>query len=291
MRKLAIGFSLSTILLAAIAAVLRYREINTIFDPVTGLARTAPISIILIAFSVFSVVVFFLFVSRLRGYTEFPSYERAFKTNSPVAMVLSFILAVLMIYASYTYYIYAKTLESSTADSILAVFAALSGISYLTLSINTFRRKGGPEMPLCCFIIVIFICYWLILTYKLKAADPVILDYVYDALALCSAALATYYITGFCYNRGSPIKTLFFANLTVYLSLVALVGAQPLSIKLFYGFTASIMLINSVTLILNLKKLDVNSEASDNEEPIGLHSDTSSNKIEDTDNSSNDIKE
>lgn len=108
-------------------------------------------------------------------------------------------------------------------------------------------------MALCCFILVIFICYWLILTYKINAANPVILDYVYDALALCAFALAGYYITGFCYGRGSPAKTLFFSNFSVYLCFVSIAGSHIFPVTVFYSFTASVMLLNSITLMFNLK--------------------------------------
>lgn len=268
-RKLAAGLTLSAVILGVIGYFLRKTELNTIFDPVTGLASTKPITFILIALSVFATLVFFLFAIKLRGFTCPAGYEKAYRTNSPVVMVISFILALVMLFASYKYYIYAKTLESSIADSILALFAALSGLSYLTLSINAWRRKGGAEMPLCCFIFVIFICYWLILTYKINAADPVILDYAYDALALCASALAGYYITGFCYGRGSPVKTLIFSNLSVYLCFVAIAGSHILPVTVFYVFTAMVMLINSVTLIFNLKNTNTASDNSetDNGEP------------------------
>lgn len=253
MRKFATGITLSTVVLGATGFFLRDIELKTIFDSTTGLAEANPITFILAALSVATAIVILMLVLKLRDFVGFSAYEKAFKVKSPILMILSLLLAVVMIYASYLYYAHAKTLDSKIAESILALLAALSGLSYLTLSINSWRRKGGTEMPLSCFIIVIFICYWLILTYKQNAADPVILDYVYDTLALCSAALATYYITGFCYNRGSPVKTLFFSNFSIYFCLVALAGTRILPIILFYIFTASMLLINSVTLILNLK--------------------------------------
>lgn len=263
-RKFAAGLALLSFLLGAAGHLLRKQELSTVFDNVTGLAELKPSTIILAALSVIAALVFFLLVFRLRGFKGKAGYEKAYRVNSPVVMVLSFILALAMLYAAFKYYIYAKSLANSTADSILALFAALSGLSYLTLSINAWRRKGGAEMPLCCFIIVIFICYWLILTYKVNAADPVILDYAYDTLALCSSALAGYYITGFCYGRGSPAKTLFFSSLSVYFCLTAMAGAHSLPVTIFYAFAVSVFLINSITLIHNIKSIE---EIDGEEEP------------------------
>lgn len=267
-RKLAAGLTLSTVVLGVVGFFLRRTELDTVFDPVTGLASSKPITFILIALSFIAALVFFLFAIGLRRFACPAGYEKAFRTNSPVVMVISFILAILMMIAAYKYYVYAKTLENSIADSILALFAALAGLSYLTLSINAWRRKGGFELPLCCFIFVIFICYWLILTYKTNAADPVILDYAYDALALCSSALAGYYITGFCYGRGSPVKTLLFSSLSAYLCFVALAGPLMLPLIIFYVFVLSVFLINSITLIYNLKNLQESDGTNDSADTL-----------------------
>jgi hypothetical protein len=253
MRKLAIGLTFSTILLGAVAYFLRKTEIDTVFDPVSGLTNPAPVTYILAGVSACAALVIFLFALGFRARKDVRDYETVFRQKTLIMPILSFLLFGLMVYAAFSYYDYVqKSMESILADSILALFAALSGVAFLTISINTYRRKNGPELPLCCFVIVIFFCYWLIMTYKQKAADPVLLDYVYDALALCSAALAAYYITGFCYHRGSVSKTLFFTNLSVYLCLIASVGSTPLPIKLFYIFTISVMLISSVTMLKNM---------------------------------------
>ena len=252
MRKIAIGLTSCTILLALVAGYVRKTEIDTVFDSVSGLTRLEPVTYILAALSVFSALVIIFFTLKLRSCKPEPGFEKAFQINTLFVPVISFILFAMMVLAAFLYYDYIrKNMDIIIADGILALFAALSGIAFLTISINNYRRKCGAELPLCCFVIVIFICYWLIMTYKQKAANPVLLDYVYDALALCSSALAAYYVTGFCYNRGSLPKTLFFTNLSVYLCLIAVIGASPFPIKLFYVFTIVIMLLNSVTLLKN----------------------------------------
>ncbi len=257
MRKLAVGLPACTIILAAVAGYIRKTEIDTVFDLVSGLTHSAPVTYILAALSVFSALVIFFFSLSFRSRKPEPGFENAFKIKTLLVPVISFLLFAMMILAAFLYYDYVKkNMDSIIADGILALFAALSGIAFLTISINSYRRKSGPELPLCWFVIVIFICYWLIMTYKQKAADPVLLDYVYDALALCSAALAAYYITGFCYNRGSLPKTLFFANMTVYLCIIAFIGTSPVAVKLFYVFTITVMLINSLILLKNVVNTD-----------------------------------
>ena len=133
----------------------------------------------------------------------------------------------------------------------MALFAAAAAVSYLDLSFNAVRRRGGGELCLACVLITMFICYWLIIAYKDRAADPVLLDYVYDFLALCSGALASYYIAGYAFGRGSVAKTVYFSLLSSMFSIIAIVGQSELYSVLFFVFLLVQLMVSSFVLVCN----------------------------------------
>ena len=72
----------------------------------------------------------------------------------------------------------------------------------------------------------------MVLEYRMRAADPVVLRYVYDFLALCAASVAFYYKAGFAFDRPRPSRTVLFSMIACYFCLVAMPGvsgnAQPI---------------------------------------------------------------
>ena len=58
-------------------------------------------------------------------------------------------------------------------------------------------------------------CMWLIVAYQARAADPVILDYVYELFAIIAVLLGLYFIAGFSFERPKVRRASFFSLLGV----------------------------------------------------------------------------
>lgn len=107
------------------------------------------------------------------------------------------------------------------------------------------RVESLPLMELC-----LLFCVWLLSDYQTRAADPVILDYVYAVFAICFALMGLYYLLGISFGEGRPRRGLFFGLLGVYFCLVTLADSHTLSDVFRYGF-AVIFLTTHAILLLN----------------------------------------
>lgn len=111
------------------------------------------------------------------------------------------------------------------------------------------RREGGAE-NLATLEPCLLFCIWLISTYQLRSADPVIQDYLYEVLAIVIALLGFYFVAGPSFGNGRPRSALLFCLAGVYFSLVALADSPPLPDALRHLF-AVLYLAAHALLILN----------------------------------------
>ena len=254
MKRSAVFFALTPAVLGALGAALHTVEINTVLDPVSGLAEPfAPISICLGIISLLSAVIFFALASLAKGKSIEAVRSRAFASKTPVPAVISVLLMALMVYAAYLCRKSGVGPRSSDMFSlVLAIFAALAGLSAALLFITAYLKKGGAETILASLVLVLFSCLWLVITYKESSADPTLINYAYDFLALCASAVAVYYLAGYSFGRSRPRAALFTSMVGVYFCLTAMPKASSPVFRCFYIFMAVYLLMSEALLARNL---------------------------------------
>lgn len=98
------------------------------------------------------------------------------------------------------------------------------------------RRESLALLELC-----LLFCFWLISDYQIRAADPVIMDYLYEVFAIVAAVMAFYYLAGYSFQVGKPRRTLVLCLLAVYFSMVTLADGHELSDTVRFGFVVLFM--------------------------------------------------
>lgn len=255
MKKTAFILTGVTGVLGLIAALLHTVEINTVLDPSSGLAeRFAPISICTAAVTGLSAVIIFALTLIIKGRNAEPVYHLAFAQKTPICIIISFLSAAAMLLGAYFCTKNGVGIRSSdTLVLILSFFAAMSGISSFVLRLISRLNKSGAEAMLCSFINVLFLCLWLVVYYLEKSADPAMISYVYDFLAICTAAISEYYSAGYAFGRSSPMATLFFSMLSAFFCISVIPTAFTVSFKIFFAAVALHTLCNVFLLSNNLK--------------------------------------
>ena len=81
---------------------------------------------------------------------------------------------------------------------------------------------------------VVFLCYWTVIYYRQQAANPVLIDGMYDFLGLCAATLALFYTTGFTAERPAPRSFLLFSGLAMFFCIISLANLSSIAYALFY---------------------------------------------------------
>lgn len=254
MKRKAYICPLTTLVFAAVGAVLRKAELACGFEEETGLAIPGvPVTIALVVISVaFAGALIALNAKLYSGMSAPAAYEAAFRPRTVVPLALSVLMAATMLLGGYmTYREQALTGAWAVASGALAILAALAGIGALALALRARggkTEKNGAESCIATLAVTVFICFFIIMTYKERAADPVLQDYMYNFLGLCSAALASYYIAGFAYERANPKRTLYFCQIGVYFCAIGAVDAWGCWDFAFYAFLIVFLAMHGLML-------------------------------------------
>ena len=253
MRKNAFVFPLSALVLGLAGGLLRQRELNTVFDPVTGLAkRGAPVTIMLCALSVAAIIIY-LVTSYIisRKYAAHKDYSLAFTPAKVPSLSVLVIAGLLWLAASVKIYLDVGV-GVPTVDLIFCGFSALSAVSVIALAFLAFKSSKGPGLLFFSVIPSLFLCLWLILLYKQNAANPVRLDYCYQCLAIAAAILSFYFSAGCFFGKSSAGKTIFSYMITIFFGIIALFDSFPIAMKGIFAAILAITLIFSTPYIANL---------------------------------------
>ncbi len=255
MKKTAVIFTASTAALSALGAVLHSTEINVILDPVSGLAdRFAPISVCMTAVAILTLIIIFALTFLVKGRDVVPVYHTAFAARTPIPMIISVLLGAAMLFGAYLCFRDGVGIRSSAKlVTILSVFSALSGVACIVMSVMAHLKKSGIETMLCSFIVVLFYCLWLIVYYLEKSADPAMMSFVYDYLAVCAAAVAGYYSAGYAFGRSKPRCTLFFSMAAAFFCITAMPKALTPAFGIFFAAFGVLNLLNVFLLANNLQ--------------------------------------
>jgi hypothetical protein len=269
MRKSAVVVPILALVTGLVGFFFRKMEVSTVFDPVTGLAkRGASVTTLMIGIAVLAAVIAVVSaVLTVRRYASEPEYTRAFAPRGMAYLGVSFLASAAWLVGSIWYFagqMAARAVPEgvvpmpgagafSIIDLLFTVLAALSAISVIILARRAYKGSAGSEMLVFSVIPSIFFCFWLVVLYKNNAANPILLSYCYQTLAIAAAALSTYFSAGYVFGKAPTGKTIVSFFLAIFFCMVVLADNIGLPLKLLFGATAVIVLINTVVFLRNLK--------------------------------------
>lgn len=254
---------LLTLLAGAAGFGLRKWQLATGFEALTGLAVPgAPAAVVLAVFSAAVAALLFLLTRKGEKALSWDVLYAAGRQNSLAATAL--ILSAVLLLASGGTELVAQSINGFLPASGDTPFARIASRLLPPLRIvlcvgalpciflwarALLRGEGGTE-NLAVLEPCLLLCVWLISTYQLRSADPVIQDYLYEVLAIVTALLGLYFISGPSFGNGRPRSALLFCLLGTYFSLVTLADGHLLADALRYLF-AILYLFTHALLILN----------------------------------------
>lgn len=240
-------------ILAVAGWLLRRREVNTIFEPDTGLAVlwTLP-TISLIALSAFAVVLFFLLARRAGAKREIVRFSEAFgKEDESVRDAIAPVFILLgLLAASFPAWELVNALVAGAAVTVRDLIWSLGGlISGLCLLFLAYLGRRGRSVALLSAFPVFWLCATLIFSYFDNAMDPVLLRHVYFFFALAFLVLGFYYVAGFSFGLGRVTRLLFSAWTAIYFVGVMLGDGLPwYRCAFFLSLAAMLFLYQSLLL-------------------------------------------
>jgi hypothetical protein len=256
MKKNAIILTLLTVVAGVAAFLLRRRELATVFGA-DGLAeRGAPLSIILMILCLLVVIVLIVLSVRMTaGVGVRGGYAEVFHVEGLVPVVVSAVLGAAMIAAAFLNYRAAAVGGTrAVVEGAVGILAALAGVAGFALAVNARRKSGGCALP--AVLVTLFVCFFILVTYKKRASDPVLLDYMYDFIALCLSALSTLFIAGFAFDRASPRKALWVCFAAAFFCFIGAADSVGQWTLVFYIFLIVYQLMHGAILAAAFKAHD-----------------------------------
>lgn len=256
MRK-KISFMPLLALMAGIAGFfLRNKELSSAIDPVTGLAeRWSIFTLSLALLSVIAAAVFVLYgVLTMRGRAVRLSYKGSLSATGLVTFFFAVVGCAAMVIGGIIYFLNARVVRVSLVDSVFALFAVLSGVCQFVLVCGAFKNKSGDSSHIAAVVTPLFLCLWLVITYKNNSTDPELLNYCGMCLALMAAILSFYFSAGFAFGRDNKLCTVIFGLLAVYSCTVAAADFSSLPLRLILVGIIVLSGVNVSCLIGNSTK-------------------------------------
>ena len=256
MRISAVFMPFFALLSGAAGFYLRRTELMNVFDMHTGLPdRGAGVTMGLIALSALFLLLALVFCIRaVDRHASPPGFENAFGTD-PLTYPFAFALVGLVwLGATVKHFIDLNRSGSLLPSEIyFLVLSALAAVSVAFFAIEMYQDPRRKMIFALSIIPSLFMCFWLILIYKQNAANPVLLSYCYQCLAVITSALAFYFTSGFVYGKPAPGKTIFFYLAAVYFGFVTLADGHNLTISLIFVAIITMNVTYSSMLIRNMR--------------------------------------
>lgn len=257
---------------------LRRWELATAFEPGTNLPIAGmPATWALIALSL--VMAGAILLLSLGRHFAFPGgYDQAFRSASPhyaaVTITAGFLLgaggvlkliqfpADLQAYQALS----GQVLFSFLPRLLLVALCLAAALCIILTARNNYRGEGGGARSALLLVPPYAGCLWLITAYQTRAADPVLVDYIYQILAIVAILLALYDMAGFSFEKPRVAGTVCACLTGVYLSAVTLADSNDLATLVLFAFAILYLTASAAVLLRNDRLLLADASAEPNPE-------------------------
>lgn len=227
---------------------LRRWELSTAFEPSGLVTPWLPASVMLIVLSiVLALVIAFL----CRGQkNELKTYDDAFSAPGSwfYLLVLALASACLLVGSLIGFKRTMTSWPRSILHLILWALCIVAFFCVLNIALSNFRSTTRKYNVMLLIPAYAF-CLWLVSAYQQHAADPVVLDYVYELLAIICSLLGLYFAAAFSFAKARVWRCAFFSLMGIYFSIVTLADSHDRATQLLYLF-AILYLLATVTVLL-----------------------------------------
>ena len=131
---------------------------------------------------------------------------------------------------------------------LLWALCILSFFCVLSAALTGFRGKSRKYNAMLLAPAYTF-CVWLVVVYQQQSAEPVVLVYVYELLAIICALIAFYFAAGLSFGNPRPRFYVLFALLSIYFGMVTLADNHDLSAQLLLCFSLLYHMANTAVLL------------------------------------------
>ena len=257
MRTSAFSMPFFALLAGACGYYLRLIELSSVFDKRTGLPqRGAAITLALIILTIGFLLVVCLYTLRIRAkYTSPQGFQNAFGTEPLAYPFIFVVVGIAWLGATVKYFFDLLAVGTLPYSEIcFLVLSAISAISITFFAVEMYQDSHSKFKLALSAVPTVFMCFWLILFYSRNSANPILLSYCYQCLAIISSTLGFYFTSGFIYNKPALGRTVFAFFAAIFFCFVTLADNHTISIKIIFIALIVINVVYSSMLISRMKR-------------------------------------
>lgn len=227
------------LLLGAAGFGLRRWAVSSGFEPDTGLAVSGHPSFLLLGGLTAATVLVFALLCRGERKLDAEECPLALSNISSLHMALGAASALLSLmagaasladlFSSLRTGLSGAGFLACATSLLLGVFTLISGGCLLLLSKRRYQSGMDMSFSFLPLIPAFFYCFWLMDVYRVRASDPIILDFAWFFLGAITLVLALYCSAGFAFRNGKPFMTLFWSLLAVVFALTTMADRHSLA--------------------------------------------------------------
>lgn len=239
--------------LSAFGFAARWVQNMSIFDPETHLAAPgAGSSWFLVLFSLAALVGMGIMLFPTLSYGLGDDPASAIRSGSGLYRNLCALIGAALCLSGAILMLKAYDQAYPMLRKVLGTLAILSGAGIL----YTGRAgKQDAESSAACFgtiVPVLFGCFWLIVSYKDHAANPVIWSYAVEVVAISTATVALYLIAGFVFCRPRLFPTCMMSAVAAYFCFMTLGDDRAFMYQVFFAALGLFFLLTLYCLLSGL---------------------------------------
>lgn len=234
--------------------VLRMREWSSSFEADTGLPIPGTgLSTALSVFCLATALLLGILLWRMCHKSPALEYDDAFRCLHPAAWVADIAAALLLAAGGLACLLdYVRGISTSLLSCVLAALLVGSAGCLLLTGRNNFRGTKQERYNGYLLLPAYTCCLWLVLTYQAQAGNPVILQYVYQILAIICTLLGLYCTACFSFEKGKAFPALWTGLLAVLFSGISLADFSSRTNMFLAVFSIVYFTAHSAVLLRNL---------------------------------------
>jgi len=236
---------------------LRLSEHLNVFDAVTGLPeRNAATTFWLVVLSgAFAIGILIFSIRVTVKHKALSGFENAFGTDPFAYPVIFAFIGIVWLIGTFLYFFGLNINEIFAVSDILFIaFSTIAAVSVTLFAIFMYQDSRRNALYALSIAPTVFMCFWLVFLYRENASNPVLLNYVYQCIALVTTALCFYFTSGFLYGKLAPGKAVFTYYTSIYFCIVTLADGHPFGVNMIIIAIIATNIVHSFMLLRNLQR-------------------------------------
>lgn len=235
-KQLALHMCLAVPVMSAFGFAVRWMQNISIFDEETHLAAPgATTSWMLVVLSLAALVLFAARLFPLAGSPMSSHPSSDIRGDDRAYRIMALLSGFMVAFGGAMMVLGILGDDEGALRRELGILAFISGCGFIYAG---YAGKSKADTPLSAFFSAVpelFACFWLIVSYRDHASNPVIWSYCVEIIAIAVAVLALHFTAGFVFCRPRTYATSLLLCMGAYACFTALGDTRPAAFQLCFA--------------------------------------------------------